>query len=64
MTMSRYAGDETLEAKAACVRVVTLPHWVPIRGHVSVANDDVGLSMTRRSAGREMRAAKAACVGR
>ena len=25
MTMSRYAGDETLEAKAACVRAVKLP---------------------------------------
>ena len=25
MTMARYAGDETLEAKAACVRAVRLP---------------------------------------
>jgi hypothetical protein len=25
MTMSRYARDETLEAKAACVRAVKLP---------------------------------------
>ncbi len=31
MTMSRYAGDETLEAKAACVRAVKLPTMLALQ---------------------------------